>query len=446
LVQAKPLDTQTPSLVQRRVKAEGGTAERRTMPQEMIPGYTERFRTRPRLICRPPVIQRAKIDYKQLTWNDFQGKVPEKSDVDAKTFSAFHNPKIEDLFPVPEDLKAIDTGEECKIGKKKVTKFKVNIQLDSEKVQVKPYMEQEKSWRNPWTTDQDAWKERCEAKEVKECQSSFDVIYGQETENATKQAVKECQKALKDDIKERTEECKQKQETCKEKEFKDGQSWIFDGIEITSKDECSTVLFPECKESVMKDLVYSFSFEGVTGEATANTIEECSSTFKTSYADLYKKSRFVEMEMLGEKVEVPNKDECSTTFLQWCVDRWQPMSQHLLKHEQGHFDITRIEADTTEKALRTQIASFDKEIIECGESQALKAAKKTWKDNVKKLTEKYEAAVKSHDKRQEDYDQETKHSQELSEQATWTKTLSDELEAINKALEKTGESQPEATP
>jgi hypothetical protein len=54
-------------------------------------------------------------------------------------------------------------------------------------------------------------------------------------------------------------------------------------------------------------------------------------------------------------------------FLQACVDQLMPASAGaVLKHEQGHFDITKLSADEGQKTLRFLVGGFPTEVTTCG--------------------------------------------------------------------------------
>lgn len=84
-------------------------------------------------------IQRVPIDYRTLTWDDFNGPVDESSKYDAATASA-----------VDMSLKEGYIGASVEYDGKKAT---VTISYDASKVNIKGIMETDESWKKSWITD-----------------------------------------------------------------------------------------------------------------------------------------------------------------------------------------------------------------------------------------------------------------------------------------------------
>jgi len=91
-------------------------------------------------------IQRDKIDYKTLVWDDFMGRAPSNSTYDAETATGCHPIYPSKIFPRRTDLVAVNTGETTRVGRRDLPTFKVSTQINSANIQVKPYMWQERSW------------------------------------------------------------------------------------------------------------------------------------------------------------------------------------------------------------------------------------------------------------------------------------------------------------
>ena len=92
---------------------------------EMIPGYADRHRARPRQVAPRGLVQRDQIDHRDLTWDDFKGKVPKKTTFEAGTFSNLRDLDLSKLDAA--QIETEDTGTPCKIGKKASSVFKASI-------------------------------------------------------------------------------------------------------------------------------------------------------------------------------------------------------------------------------------------------------------------------------------------------------------------------------
>jgi hypothetical protein len=353
--------------LQRKAENNVPITSKRAISQEMIPGYVNRFMAKPQALLQRPIIQRAKIDHRQLTWGDFQGKAPKASSFDAATYSDFHDPHLKKLEP--KNLKAVDPGQNCKNGKKDSTLFKVNIAIDPNSLEVKPYMWQEKSWAMPWNTDMKAREAKCKKDYVGKCETYFTSAY-----------------------KRIESECKKTEQACKKAFSKEGTtSYGNDQYQATSKDECKTVVFEKCSELSKETLKW-------TGERG------------------------------GEQATATSKSDCRTTFLNECSGRlFNAESAKLLEHEQAHFDITNVMAKETQAALRSLANGFDKEVQECSEAKALSKAKTVLAKNMKALKKEYDKNYKAWKSTQDKYDKETNHGVKITEQKDWEKNISQGL-------------------
>ena len=393
---------------------------------EMIPGNSENLR---RKIQAAPlsIIQCDKIDHRQLTWDDFQAPVPKKATFEASTASDFRDPALKDLAPATVTTE--DTGEECKVGKKTLTKFKATLGIDPEQIEVKAFMWQDKSWKKEWTTEKKAREEKCKAGLVKKCEAAFDKQF-KKIAAQRKASVKECKAHFGASLKQATKNCKPFEKQCI-KHFTSKQDPPFEmdvegrTLSANTKKECSSVLLKECTNELMKSVTFSQEVEGE--EATAATTKaECSTDFAQSFEDLLKAQAKWTGTMAGEDAEVTSKEECSKSFLDACATRLSDAASNaLLKHEQGHFDITDAIATKTQDALRTLAATFATEVTACGEDAAIKKAKQEAKNQIKKLQTRYKAGRSEMSKKQKQYDKETNHGKVEEKQSEWEEKIAE---------------------
>lgn len=345
--------------------------------QEMIPSFVDGHRARPRELAPQRVVQRDKIEHRDLTWDDFKGKPSKGSQFDAATSSDFNPPDLKSI--IPKKLEAEDTGEECILNKKKGTKgtiFRVDTGLDSGQIDVTSFMWQEMSWHRPWLTEPKARETKCKTEFVGPCESSF---------------AKRLKKIESD--------CKASESQCK-KAFKKGNianyTVAIDGQDIEASDaqECTTVILDQCRALMAGDLSFDASMGGVT--ITANT-----------------------------------KDECGKQFLQDCVgDLLDAGSAKVLEHEQGHFDITDTLAGQARDALRALVDGFDRQVTICAAGNSDKAQKAAKTQVIGKARSALEKELKALEKEfarwkkklsdtQTNYDTQTKHGLVEKMQQDW---------------------------
>lgn len=314
-------------------------------------------------------IQRAKLDHKQLTWDDFKGTVPKKTKNEATTASDITDPKVKEIKP--EEPEVSEVEKDC--GEDNTTGYSAKIAYDTSKIEAKAYFDEDTSWKKDWTTDATSQEARCKTKVVDPCNTKLDALEA-EAADKTKSNIEECEKALE--------------------EAGEGASLEYDcdgkTVEVSSKDECT---------SKMKDCFDKTNFSGVSWEYEAHT---------------------------GQKLTATKKSECDTSMKDQCKNSLMPnLSADLLSHEQGHFDITKVIADEIQQNLRDKADELETEAEGCTEEEAIKNAKaahrakkpgakfkKIWKDGKKKLKDT-----------QKTYDNDTDHSTVADQQSDWVEKI-----------------------
>jgi hypothetical protein len=336
-------------------------------------------------------IQRDKIDYRQLTWDDFKGTPRRGVNFAAETASDITDPHL--AAHMPTKLVAEDTGEPCVLAKKKSgdvmgTTFKVDITIDPESIVLKPFMTQEKSWHRPWVMDGKAMTDRCKAGPVTRCHKAFTAAHAADVKAATK-------------------DCREQEKACKESFDKGNTSYELDfgGTKVAAgtKKECTSKLRPGCEKA--------------TVASATHTHTETSG---------------------GVTISADSDAACDGDFLQACVDELMPAeATALLSHEQGHFDITKLSADKAQADLRSMIDGFPTEVTTCGKpgpkdekaskAAAVAKAKATVANHLAKLKAALKKARAGLRTEESGYDTETVHGTVAEEQDRWK----DDLDAGN---------------
>lgn len=371
-------------------------------------------------------IQRDKIGHGTLTWGDFQGEVPKTTKYAAEISSSFEDPDFDASMP---NNAAADTGQPCKAKGKDVTKFTVDITIDPAQIEVKSFMDQEKSWRKHWTTDAPARREKCEKEWSPVCEKNFDKQFSKIKKAVSKEKSR-CQKELdeKKMKKNAKKQCKPLEDECKAA-FKQGDSSYavnFDGVEITASDmkECATVLSSHCIAATMKERKFSVSVDGES--ATAASEAECKTVFAPELERLLKDQVTWEATAGDDSATVNNRGNCRKTLVDKCAaDFLQVGSETLLNHEQVHFDLTDAMAQKAQNDLRSLVDAFPTEVDACGQKAAEAKAKKVLASELKKMKKNYAANKKLLKKKQAQYDKETKHGIVEKKQAAWEEKISE---------------------
>ncbi|MEP7343053.1 MAG: DUF4157 domain-containing protein [Acidobacteriota bacterium] len=309
-------------------------------------------------------VQRASIPYRQVTWADFKGNAPSGTTFSAETSSGFLIPAWRPKVDVT------DTKEPCEVDKKKSTKHTVTLSVDPAVFDaIQATMDQGKSWVLSKYKDPD---KHCPTVTT-DCETEI----GKQAADASKdckQVIKPCQDAFDSGSTRYTQK------------FND------DEVEVTSKAECSTKLVSGCEKAFAKNQLFELS-------------EKCSGSVV---------------------VKATSKAGCSDKkFKENCLTYYKDWSARLLKHEQGHFDISNILANKARADLKAKATKYTATATECGKSQANKEAVKQFDalNGTTELPQRGQDWVDLKDTAHKDYDDQTDHGCKQPEQATWDKDI-----------------------
>ncbi len=316
-------------------------------------------------------LQRATIDYRQLTWKDFKGAVPASPANDAWT-KAF----IETYGSWRPKSKTTNTNKPCTVGKNKTKEYKVTVSVPATEFDaVRARMNQDASWATQRVKNVSG---HCKSK-VKDCKQHF-VSAFKKINTACSQHVKKCQDAFKQRL----------------------TSWSLpiDGKNAVADKsaDCATTFKDQCLK-FSRDLV-SYSLQVTKAKqvfATAKTKKDCQ----------------------GKQ------------FSKDCNDFLQKLSAKLLSHEQGHFDLAKVMADKTKAALVAKAATLVAEETRCGNKSAKQAASEAFKklDAGTQFQQIYNDGNDGKNQADIDYDNDTTHGLKEKEEAAWKKKIKDGLKA-----------------
>ena len=107
--------------------------------------------------------------------------------------------------------------------------------------------------------------------------------------------------------------------------------------------------------------------------------------------------------------------DCKTSLSKTCLDDEKAKKADLLKHEQGHFDITNYMAEKALAGLKAKAKKLTLTATACDQEEASDAVLKVYEE----LPQMLKDWSKLKDKAQKDYDSQTKNGSERIEQTTW---------------------------
>ncbi len=323
------------------------------------------------------VAQRAKIDHRTVTWDDFTGGSP--GTYPAVTASGIVAP------PATPKLTKEATDTEAGCGKGKQTTWDATVAVDPETfAKVKGYMDQGKSGA---TKAYKAGTPGVDAA-VKDCKKSFkdqDPGIAKDASTATAEQTKACKEA-----------------------FKDGQtefSLDFDGTEVKAKKvgECATSFAKEVKKQTIASATYgSFSYTYGTGDTPKGCDPFAPSITGSATADA--------------------KADCDGSYKEEITALGGQESARLLAHEQVHFNISEAKAGKLKTDLESSVGSMSSSGSGCGKAAANKAADADFAKLKAgaELAKLVKAAKTDLSDTQKSYDAATCHGLDQTNQDTWS--------------------------
>jgi len=338
----------------------------------------------------PETIQRAEIDYRQLTWADFKGTPPKDVSYDAETFSDIHYPDLTTIKPqIIEKATDQDCTRKADTGDIMDKQYEAKIRMDSGGIKASAFMTQEKSWVKPLFKDPNEMKKFCT------------------NDQFTQSEISKCKSTIKATTSARDTNCKTVSDGCADA-VKNSQTFTADiggeHFEASTNAECAKVV-SKCKEIFGKSIKYT------TGKGTDVTADA----------------------------------DCTTQLTKECLQTRQEAADALLSHEHGHFDITNVLAKKLETDIKSLVDSFaEKKVTACGRDEVMKQAGDiSTKEVTPKINDKIKDAQKKVDEikgyydaakkikvegklrsTQDLYDTETTHGTKEAEQSQWKTKIS----------------------
>jgi hypothetical protein len=113
------------------------------------------------------------------------------------------------------------------------------------------------------------------------------------------------------------------------------------------------------------------------------------------------------------------KSDCKSSFLRTCLADQKTKMDLLLKHEQGHFDITKVMADKARDDVKAKAATLKFSAGGCGHDAAMDAVRQLFKQPSQELLQLGEAWITFKEKVQDAYDLETTRGSIQAKQTAW---------------------------
>lgn len=265
-----------------------------------------------------------------------------------------------------------DTKTRCKLGKTASTLFTVTKELDPAQADIiKAYMDPSQSWVKK--RFQDDGTTYCSGIAAR-CERDFD--------QSTATVTTSCERTVKD--------CEDSFQKSKgERRFTIGSKRLI----VSRADQCRPMLFKPCQNELMKDA-------RVTVGATT----------------------------------VKAKDDCRKVLLPVCMADEKVKKADLLKHEQGHFDITHTLANKARPNIKEKAKTVRVTEKQCGKDAAEKAADASYDKLYSALKQLIDDWLAVKEKAHEDYDAQTGHGSNAVKQKSWEADIQAGLKKYEPAM------------
>jgi hypothetical protein len=313
------------------------------------------------------VIRRSKITHQQITWADFSGTPPPVlANEGAGINTGFDIPGY---GVSPDTKKLTGKGSKCKIGKRKTNYYESKVVLDPKIFdRLFAYMDQGQSWViNRYKQTPVAY---C-ASQVPVCEQKFDSMVS-DVARKCNQVILECEDAFN------------------RKHWSSFGTQIGSDI-ITARNlrECRSHLLPEC-----------------------NRITLAGSSIQVG------------------NIRITSRAQCNSTVKRDCIVHEPSENARLLKHEQGHFDITKVIADKARASIQDKIIATPISVKECGEQEATDAALALYHNLDAEISSLIAQWKLLKDRTQNEYDTQTAHGTNSAAQGRWEASIAGGLPQV----------------
>ncbi|HWK04716.1 MAG TPA: DUF4157 domain-containing protein [Puia sp.] len=178
----------------------------------------------------------------------------------------------------------------------------------------------------------------------------------------------------------------------------------------------------ECETAFKTDSMYRY---GIGNEVVvANKKSECGFSFFDRCKDLYTKNRKISLGTITART----KADCTRSFQSQCQVSESATIKLLIKHEQGHFDITKVMADMARSSLKARTSA--KLTAKACSKEKVEELIMALSDEIQQLGKDWQTAK---DKAQQDYDTQTQRGSDASKQGIWEKKIKDGLKEYDLA-------------
>ena len=118
-------------------------------------------------------------------------------------------------------------------------------------------------------------------------------------------------------------------------------------------------------------------------------------------------------------IPVTSKAQCNSTVKRDCIVHEPAENARLLKHEQGHFDITKVITDKARTSIQDKITATPIVVKECGEQAATDAALALYHSLDAEITSLIAQWRLLKNTTQDEYDAQTVHGTDSGAQTRW---------------------------
>jgi len=175
----------------------------------------------------------------------------------------------------------------------------------------------------------------------------------------------------------------------------------------------------QCEDAFNKEHKSSFGMNLGGRDIIAKNTYDCNNSFLTKCRELMSKGASITI----SGVPITSAGDCKTKYFPKCISDDKAENVRLLKHEQGHFDITNVIAGKARNDLKARANSANLTATGCGIKEASDAATALSDKLTTDLGAAGPAWQKLKNDLQTEYDTKTKNGSDTVVQSTWERDI-----------------------
>lgn len=196
----------------------------------------------------------------------------------------------------------------------------------------------------------------------------------------------------------------------------------FDAFSTQTAATCQQVR-AQCEDAFRRKQS-AYGYEIGNQRITINKAADCRTRLVTWCQDLYTRGH----SLTRDGITATTKAGCERAFFRPCMAGEPAERARLLKHEQSHFEISKVLADKAREDLKAKAATLTVKETGCGQDEASDAALRKYNIDVEPVLKNLGRAWQQlKDRTQDEYDVQTSHGSDAPKQTAWESKIAAKL-------------------